>query len=188
MTIANKKSVSKANYIFDIKPSEILEQENFGSFEVVKTKRGIMFKTYTGYHVWTTPYAVGTDGKAHETSLYRWLDELLAIQGSYAGHESEKLNEEQDVTKGDVIDTYRIVTMANLTRPMAVFTDRDYAMQEAQRYMDWLKSQMEILGNAEPPAPEDDEKANAEYNASVEAAETMQEMLKGEESDAGKGQ
>lgn len=192
MTIANKKSVSKANYIFDIKSSEILEQENFGSFEVIKTKRGIMFKTYTGYHVWTTPYAVGTDGKAHETSLYKCLDELLQTNKLFKGHEDEELTElngEKGITKGDLLNTEKIVVEANLTRPMTVFTNRDYAYTEAAKHIDWLKEQMELLQKtAEKTPPEDDEKANAEYNASVEAAETMQEMLKEENTDAGEGQ
>lgn len=180
MVVESKKSVSKANYIFDIKPNEVIEQENFGSFEVIKTERGIMFKNYTGYHVWTTPYAVGTDGKAHETSLYSVLNDLLKMKKMFEGHENEELeelNDEKGITKGDLLETERIVVEANLTRPMTVFTNRDYAYEEAKRYIDWMGEQMKALQKAmETPAPED-EKVNAEFNAKVDAYETMRQMI-----------
>lgn len=188
MVTASKKTIEKAQQtgdLFVIRSSEITEQENFGSFEVIKTKRGIMFKNYNGYHVWTTPYAVGTDGKAHETSLYKCLDELLQMKKTFKGHESEELAEldgEKGTTKGDLLDAYKIVIEANLTRPMVVFIDRDYAFEEAARYIDWMKKQMEELQKASTTTPPDeDEKANAEYNAKVEAYETMQQMIQEEE-------
>lgn len=185
MVTASKKTIEKAQQtgdLFVIRNSEITEQENFGSFEVIKTKRGIMFKNYNGYHVWTTPYAVGTDGKAHETSLYSWLNELLKLKKAFAGHEEEKIIEDSEATKGDLLESARIATEANLIRPMVVFIDRDYAYQEAKRYIDWMKEQMEALQKAaETPAPGEDEKANAEFNAKVDAYETMQQMIQEEE-------
>lgn len=185
MVTASKKTIEKAQQVGDlfvIRNSEITEQENFGSFEVIKTKRGIMFKNYNGYHVWTTPYAVGTDGKAHETSLYSWLDELLKLKKAFVGRENEKIIEGSEATKGDLLESARIATEANLVRPMVVFTDRDYAYEEAQRYIDWMKEQMEALQKAaETPAPEEDEKANAEFNAKVDAYETMHQMIQEEE-------
>ena len=52
----------KKSYEFMIASGEVAERVHFGAFELIKTKRGIMFKTYTGFHVWTTPYATGLDG------------------------------------------------------------------------------------------------------------------------------
>lgn len=187
---AEKNTVE--NYEFNIKSEEVTEREHCGSFEIVKTKRGIMFKTYTGYHVWTTPYAVGTDGKAHETSLYKCLDEFLLMARTFKGHEDEELTElngEKGTTKGDLLETERIVIEANLTRPMAVFTNRDYAYTEAAKHIDWMKEQMELLQKtAEETPPEDDEKTNAEFNTKVETAEVLSDMLEEEEADAGKGE
>jgi len=177
---AEKNTVE--NYEFNIKSEEVTEREHCGSFEIIKTKRGIMFKTYTGYHVWTTPYAVGTDGKAHETSLYKCLNEFLQMAKSFKGHEDEELTElngEKGITKGDLLETERIVIEANLTRPMAVFTDRDLAYKEAANYIDWLKEQTALLEKASTETPPyDSGKANAEFNAKAQVAETMQEMAK----------
>ena len=67
------KKKKQQGFEFIIKESDVLERENFGSFEIVITKQGAIFKNYTGFRVFTTPYAVGLDGVAHETSLYAWL-------------------------------------------------------------------------------------------------------------------
>jgi len=185
---AEKNTVE--NYEFNIKSEEVTEREHCGPFEIIKTKRGIMFKTYTGYHVWTTPYAVGTDGKAHETSLYKCLDEFLLMARTFKGHEDEELTElngEKGITKGDLLETERIVIEANLTRPMVVFTDHDLAYKEAANYIDWLKSQIATLEKASTDAPpKDDDKANVVFNAKVENAEQIQVLIK-EETNAREG-
>jgi len=142
--------------------------------------------------VWTTPYAVGTDGKAHETSLYKCLDELLQMNKTFKGHEDEELaelNGEKGITKGNLLNTDKIVIEANLIRPMVVFTNRDYAYEEAARHIEWMRKQMEQLEtvSTETP-PEEDEKANAEFNAKVDTAEIMSDMIKEGEADAGKSE
>lgn len=182
MAVASKKTIKKSAkgslyYNFGIKESEIVERGDFGSFEVIKTKRGIMFKTYTGFHVWTTPYAVGTDGKAHKMSLYSWLEELLAFKLIAEGHEDE-LIDDTGVKKGDILEAMKITTEANLTRSMVVFTDRDYAIQEANRYMDWLKEQTDRLIKTMKEKPqEEDLKADAEFNAKIENQEIIEQII-----------
>lgn len=69
--MAKKKETKGFEFIIEEK--DVLERENFGSFEIVITKGYACFKNYTGFRVFTTPYAVGLDGVAHETSLYAWL-------------------------------------------------------------------------------------------------------------------
>ena len=82
------------NYEFRIADGEVTARVHFGAFELIKTKRGIMFKTYTGFHVWTTPYATGLDGKAHPKSLYAWLDNLIEAKKAYEGHEKPHRGQE----------------------------------------------------------------------------------------------
>lgn len=185
MVQATKRSVAKGKqngYEFIIQSKDVIEREHFGRFEVIKTKKGIMFKNYTGYHVWTTPYAVGTDGKAHETSLYSWLDELLQMKRAYTGHEDEPLTEGVEYKKGDVLQAMIITTEANLINPMVVFLDRDKATQNASEQIKWMNEMAKKLQETmDAPAPEEDLKADAEFNAKMEAQETINEMLKEEQ-------
>ena len=89
--MAKKKETKGFEFI--IKESDVLERENFGSFEIVVFKQGICFKNYTGYKVFTTPYAVGLDGVAHETSLYAWLRYMVDFKKSIKGKENEMFGE-----------------------------------------------------------------------------------------------
>ena len=76
------KNKKQQGFEFIIKESDVLERENFGSFEIVITKGYACFKNYTGFQVFTTPYAVGLDGVAHETSLYAWLKYMVDFKKS----------------------------------------------------------------------------------------------------------
>lgn len=53
-----EKNKKQQGFEFIIKKSDVLERENFGSFEIVITKGYACFKNYTGFRVFTTPYAV----------------------------------------------------------------------------------------------------------------------------------
>ena len=172
------KSIPLANE-FDILPSDVIQRENFGGFELVKTKKGIMFKNYTGYHVWTTQYAVGIDGKAHEYSLYSALNELFNLK---------KLSEEEPdgivvegVTNKDIFESECIVVQANLTKPVTVFTDPNLALTSAKEYMDWLNSKQKDLSESMSNLKEEDEKANAEFKAKQENMEVVKTLLDGKD-------
>lgn len=167
---------------FSLTEADVIDRADFGHYEILVTKKGAMFKTHTGYHVWTTPYAVDAKGEAHETSLYKWLIEAVELKKMFTGHESEKLTEDPtSSTKGDLLDGVSITTEANIMSPMTAFIDRDRAMQKAQEQIDWLTEQMKKLEDAMTAAvPEGDVKADAEYNAKYERAEQLQEMAKEE--------
>lgn len=168
--------------LFGLTDADVLSSEDFGRFEVIETKKGIIFKNYTGYRVFVTPYAVGTDGVAHEQSLYAWLRDLVAMKRMFAGHEDEPITEGAKETKGDLLEMAKITAEANCLYPMTVFTDREKATQCALTYIEWLTGQMEALKEAmASPAPEEDLKANAEFDAKVEAAETLRGMLQEEQ-------
>ena len=158
--MAKKKETKGFEFI--IKESDVLERENFGSFEIVVFKQGICFKNYTGYKVFTTPYAVGLDGVAHETSLYAWLRYMVDFKKSIKGKENEMFGETTSTNK-EFLDGMKVLTEANLIKPMTVFTDINDAQKEAENYMKWMEGQMKDLNKAmNTTPPEEDLKANAE--------------------------
>lgn len=173
------KNKKQQGFEFIIKESDVLERENFGSFEIVITKQGAIFKNYTGFRVFTTPYAVGLDGVAHETSLYAWLKYMVDFKKSITGQENEMFGETGS-TNQEFLDGMKIVTEANLIKPMAVFTDIDEAQKEAENYLKWMEQKMKDLDkamNATPP--EEDLKANAEFEQKAIMAEEAKEVFDG---------
>ena len=173
--MAKKKETKGFEFI--IKESDVLERENFGSFEIVVFKQGICFKNYTGYKVFTTPYAVGLDGVAHETSLYAWLRYMVDFKKSIKGKENEMFGETTSTNK-EFLDGMKVSTEANLIKPMTVFTDINDAQKEAENYMKWMEGQMKDLNKAmNTTPPEEDLKANAEFEQKAIIAEEAEEMF-----------
>ncbi|KAB5483191.1 hypothetical protein [Phocaeicola vulgatus] len=173
--MAKKKETKGFEFI--IKESDVLERENFGSFEIVVFKQGICFKNYTGYKVFTTPYAVGLDGVAHETSLYAWLRYMVDFKKSIKGKENEMFGETTSTNK-EFLDGMKVLTEANLIKPMTVFTDINDAQKEAENYMKWMEGQMKDLNKAmNTTPPEEDLKANAEFEQKAIIAEEAEEMF-----------
>ena len=173
--MAKKKETKGFEFI--IKESDVLERENFCSFEIVVFKQGICFKNYTGYKVFTTPYAVGLDGVAHETSLYAWLRYMVDFKKSIKGKENEMFGETTSTNK-EFLDGMKVLTEANLIKPMTVFTDINDAQKEAENYMKWMEGQMKDLNKAmNTTPPEEDLKANAEFEQKAIIAEEAEEMF-----------
>jgi len=177
-----KKKSAVSAFEFSISEKDVIKRKHFGRFEVIKTKQGMLFKTYTGYRVFVEPYIVDINGKAQQTSLYTWLDELLLLFEAYEGKEQEPLQEDiGSATKGDLLDMMKITTEANLLYPTTAFVDRDLAAKRAIEYMDWVKEQIESLRNAMSEEVKDEDlKANAEFNAKGEVMETLREMAEQE--------
>lgn len=183
--MAKKKETKGFEFIIEEK--DVLERENFGSFEIVVCKQGICFKNYTGYRVFTTPYAVGIDGKAHETSLYAWLKYMVEFKKSIKGKENEKFAD-TDVTNQETLDGLKITTEANLIKPQVVFTDIEEAQREAMHYQEWFTKQMQDLQEAmETTPPEEDVKANAEFEQKAIMAEEAKEVFDEFDSETEKG-
>lgn len=171
------KNKKQQGFEFIIKESDVLERENFGSFEIIISKQGAIFKNYTGYRVFTTPYAVGLDGVAHETSLYAWLKYVVDFKKSIKGKENEMFGETGS-TNQEFLDGMKVLTEANLIKPQAVFTDINEAQKEAENYMKWLGGQMKDLEEVINTAPqEEDLKANAEFEQKAIMAEEAKEVF-----------
>jgi hypothetical protein len=184
--MAKKKETKGFEFIIEEK--DVLERENFGSFEIVITKGYACFKNYTGYRVSTTPYAVGVEGKAHETSLYAWLKYMVEFKKSIVGKENEKFAD-TDVTNQEMLDGLKITTEANLIKPQVVFTDIEEAQREAMHYQEWFTKQMQDLQEAMTTTPpEEDVKANAEFEQKAIMAEEAKEVFNEHSSETEKGQ
>lgn len=164
--VANKKSVDNTlgeMYIRGIKKEEIVKQVDFGTFVVTQAKHCIIFHNYTGYTITTRPYTATPMGKATEWSLYRWLKYISDIKEYLEAHPNEEF-EETGITCEDFLFSIKTITETNLLKPSVVFTDYNYALEEALKYIEWLaEKQQQLLETIEAEAPEEDEAANAEF-------------------------
>lgn len=158
---------------------ELVEKVHFGSFAVIMTSRGALYETYTGYHVWTTPYAADKDGQVREKSLYAWLKNLVEVS-KMADKVPDARVEGSEVTYGDLLDAMKITTEANLVHPMSAFVDEQRAMKFATEYMDWLNVQYGRLKEASEKGRSGDEMADeaalALERARLAAGETINGM------------
>lgn len=182
--VAKKKKVDNSlAYEFCILQKDVEERVSFGSFEVVKTKKGMLFKTYTGYHVFCTPYTVDMYGETAKTSLYQWLENLLDTYHAFEGRLDEPFGEGevdgQPILNKDIMDMDKIVTEANLVYPLTVFTDTEHAVKAANEQIAWLREQSEKLAEsmAKDLSTDDDVlRAEAHEAAKVDVAETLKEI------------
>lgn len=183
--IANKKTVD--NHLgYVVKPilaKDIQKQADFGTFKITKTRECIAYTNYVGYTVITKPYTTTPEGKATELSIYAWLNYVLDIKEYLDTHKDESF-ENLGVTCGEWLETLKIVTEANITKPCVVFTDSNYAMDEANRHIKWLDEKSKQLMEAmSAPVSEEDEKANAEEFGRAIDAENAASILAVENAD-----
>lgn len=166
---------------------DLVEKAHFGTFAVLMTTRGALFETYTGYHVWTTPYSAGIGGETREKSLYAWLRNLVDFKKKAEGHEREPFPEsaggDGKMTMGEVLDTMKIMTEANLTRPMVIFTSADKATEAAVEHVKWLKETAERLQESASGLKTSDgleeARALAEAAGDAERAGALHDLKKG---------
>lgn len=164
-----------------IRESEIVKHTDFGGFKIIKTKDCIAYTNYVGYTVITKPYTTTPQGKATTLSLYAWLNYVLDIK-EYLDTHKDQPYEDTGVTCADWLETLKIVTEANITKPCVVFTDADYAMQEADRHIKWLNEKSkQLLQAMSTPPPEEDQKAIAEENGRAIDQENAIRIFKEEE-------
>lgn len=138
---------------FSLKSQDIVKVADFGAFEVIITKRGAMFRTHTGFHVWCSPYVLGLDGKACEASLYAWLKNLADAKELFPARSGEAYPDAGGATYGDILDYMRIVTEANMTYPLVAFTDIETAAGLASQRISQLGALQESLAAAMGAAP-----------------------------------
>lgn len=170
---------------YTVPMGEIEERRTWPSFAVTRTTRGIVFETYTGYHVWTTPYVVGVNQDVRAKSLHAWLSLLLEV-ASKADEAKDALYPglpaEDAMTYGQLLEAMRIITETNMLHPVTAFVDEGRAAEYSTRYIDWLKERAAQLQDAMTalPADEDTElRANALMERETEVREVVGGMLEG---------
>lgn len=183
-TAVNKKSTAQG-YTFSIAAEEVLRRVNFGTFEVILTKRGAMFKTYTGYHIWCTPYVSDAKGTSVHKTLYSYLVNLIDQKD-----ECEKKGEEfikyadtgelAEITYNDYLALQKNITEANLLKPLTVFSDQEYAYREAKEYYRWLTESMNALMESSKEykaSEEDNERIEQEEIALMDTKEILKDSM-----------
>lgn len=187
--IAKKKTVDNnaglLNIISGIDKKKVKEVADFGGFYVVVLKDEVIFRTHAGFEIRTKAWIRNMDGSVAETSLYTWLCNLVAMKNEIKGKEDETFPE-TDVTNKDVFDSMVIMTEANLTYPMAAFTDSDRAAKFANEHLAWLRQKSEELEAAmnAPVAEETDEDLKKNFASGEEAIlgeQVAKEFDKGKE-------
>lgn len=168
---------------YDMSFGELREKVHFGSFAVVVTSRGALFETYTGYHVWTTPFVTGRDGDVRQKTLYGWLMNLIEFRRQCEGHEGEPMadipadEEGHVVTNGEMLEHLKVVTEANLMQPVVIFGDANRAIEAAVDYEKWLTGCYERLVEAsarvEDVSDMDEMRAIAEIEGDMVRGEVM---------------
>lgn len=157
MSVGSKDSVSPLSRFevgseYVVPFGTLVERRCFSSFAVTRTSRGMLFETYTGYHVWTTPYVAGVGGDVVRVkSLHGWLSLLLDVAGKseldrdalYPG-----LPDDAAMSYGEMLDAMLIITECNLLHPVTAFVDGDRSVECSRRYMEWLGKQSAALSEA----------------------------------------
>lgn len=187
--IAKKKNVDNnaglLNVISGLDRKKVKEVADFGGFYVVVLKDEIIFRTHAGFEIRAKAWIRNMDGTVADTSLYAWLTNLVAMKNEIKGKERE-IFPETDVTNQDVFDSMVIMTEANLTYPMAAFTDSDRAAKFANEHLAWLRQKSEELEAAmnAPVAEETEEdlkKNFAHGEEAILAEQVAKELEEGKE-------
>lgn len=187
--IAKKKTVDNnaglLNTISGLDRKKVKEVADFGGFYVVLLKDEAIFRTHAGFEIRCKAWIRNMDGTVADTSLYAWLTNLVAMKHEVKGKEKE-IFPETDVTYQDVFDSMVIMTEANLTYPMAAFTDSDRASKFANEHLAWLRQKSEELEAAmnAPVAEETEEdlkKNFAHGEEAILAEQVANELEKGKE-------
>lgn len=188
--IAKKKTVDNnaglLNTISGLDRKKVKEVADFGGFYVVLLKDEAIFRTHAGFEIRCKAWIRNMDGTVADTSLYAWLTNLVAMKNEIKGKEKE-IFPETDVTNQDVLDSMVIMTEANLTYPMAAFTDSDRAAKFANEHLAWLRQKSEELEAAMnalvAEETEDDLKKNFAHGEEAVLAEQVAKELEKDKED-----
>ena len=128
-----------------------------GTFEIVKTSLGILYRTFGGYAVFTTP---------QNTALYGVLLEIIDTKDDY-----EKLSKEEK----DDIDTVISVIATLMNVPLISFQNEEFSYNMANAVMKYLlDSCNKAMGK---PLQDETPVENAEFKTYVESLENIKDAL-----------
>lgn len=160
---------------FHVTEADVEDYADFGAFEILKFKKGMMYRDYTGYHIWVEPYVVGPHGKASKTTLYQWLETAMANRNNLKDAPEKPFAD--DFTCGELLDYEKIITEATLEWPKMAFVDINMAGLFAHLYIKWLDAYQKKLALAMSEAAPDDYAMEVEEKARLEYAEQSEKFL-----------
>ena len=179
---AVKKSRTVSNeVVYGIAKKDITVTVDFGCVEIVLCNGGAMFRTHTGFHIWTAPWVMTMEGKSETNNLYQWLLNLVEMK-----HETEKHPNDifpvvqNEATYEDMLEGMKLLTISNLMYPVTAFVDVDEAAKFAHKRLDWLTEMSMRLEEAASQAKEeteDDLRKNFEHGQQAVMDETVRKIL-----------
>ena len=184
--IASKKAAKGTRtvsneVVYGIAKKDITETVDFGCFEIVLCKGGAMFRTHTGFHIWTAPWVMTMEGKSETNNLYQWLLNLVEMKHETEKHPNDVFPEVQNgATYEDVLEGMKLLTISNLMYPVTAFVDVDEATEFAHKRLDWLTEMSMRLEEAASQAKEeteDDLRKNFEHGQQAVMDETVRKIL-----------
>lgn len=159
-----KKKVEKAVEPIPFEMGKMTNESFSGeTFEIIKTTRGIVYKTYGGYSIFVTP---------NNVALYETLNELIVKK------------EEFGMLVGKDKDDFELNLSAIayvLNTPLIAFTDASFTFDIAQRIIEFLTEKYEEAMNA--PLQEETFEENQRFEDATKGFETIKEAIREEEKD-----
>lgn len=159
--MAKKKETKKVEPI----PFELgkMTGESFGgeTFEIIKTTRGIVYKTYGGYSIFVTP---------NNVALYETLNDLVVNKEEYSNLVGKDKSDFE-------LNLSAIAYVLNV--PLIAFTDAAFTFEMAQKVIEFLTNKYEEALNV--PLQEETFEENQMFEDAVKGLETIKESLKEEE-------
>lgn len=159
-----KKKVEKAVEPIPFEMGKMTNESFSGeTFEIIKTTRGIVYKTYGGYSIFVTP---------NNVALYETLNELIVKK------------EELGMLVGKDKDDFELNLSAIayvLNTPLIAFTDASFTFDIAQRIIEFLTEKYEEAMNA--PLQEETFEENQRFEDAIKGFETIKEAIREEEKD-----
>lgn len=181
--VKNRKNTVKGKgyVVLPIEVGDVELEADFGTFKISRTKSCIAYTNYVGYSVITKPYTTTPKGISTELSLYSWLNYALESKEYLESHK-EDIHPDFGITCGEWLEQIKIITEANVTKPCVVFTDVDYACEEALKHIEWLNEKAKDLQLAmTTPPEEEDEKKVAEYFGDAISTDNLIEQTREEQ-------
>lgn len=131
------------------------------TFEIIKTTRGIVYKTFGGYSIFVTP---------NNVALYQTLDDLIVNKDEFSNLVGKDKSDFE-------LSLSAIAYVLNV--PLITFTDAAFTFEMAQKVIEFLNNKYEEALNA--PLQEETFEENQMFEDAVKGLETIKETLKEEE-------
>lgn len=134
-----------------------------GTFEMVKTTRGVLYHEYGGYNIFVTP---------QNTSLYETLIDYIDSKAKYTKLEGEEK---------EIFEVNSTAMAYCLSVPKFCFSDAEFTYKIAKDVVEYLTTMYDKLMNE--PLQEETITEDEEFKATMLEVENFREMIKQEKNE-----